>query len=97
MSEVVKLAERAQKASRKLASTSTKQRNEALLAMADRLVADQDVILEANAKDMEAGREEGLTASLLDRLELNPERLEEIVHAYRILGIIERGDFGRAR
>jgi glutamate-5-semialdehyde dehydrogenase len=83
MSDVVKLAERARDASRILASTSTEQRNRALLAMAAKLMANQDEILEANAKDMQAGRESGMSESLLDRLELNPARLKSISEAIR--------------
>jgi glutamate-5-semialdehyde dehydrogenase len=83
MSDVMKLAERARDASRVLATTSTEQRNRALLAMAAKLMAMQDEILEANAKDMQAGRDSGMTESLLDRLQLNPERLKSISEAIR--------------
>jgi glutamate-5-semialdehyde dehydrogenase len=83
MSEVLKMAERAKDASRVLATTSTEQRNCALLAMAAELMAKQDEILAANAEDMRAGRESGMNEGLLDRLELTPERLESISEAVR--------------
>ena len=83
MSEVTRLAERARAASRVLATTSTAQRDRALLAMAAGLMAKQDEILEANSKDMASGRSSGMTEALLDRLELSPERLKSISEAIR--------------
>ena len=47
--------------------------------MADELELQQDVILAANAKDIEAGRASGLTDAMLDRLLLNESRLAGIV------------------
>jgi glutamate-5-semialdehyde dehydrogenase len=52
---------------------------QALLAMAEELELQQDVILAANAKDIEAGRSSGLTDAMLDRLLLNESRLAGIV------------------
>ena len=51
-------------------------RTAALLAVADALVARTPEILEANARDLEAGRESGLSAALMDRLALDggPDR-----------------------
>lgn len=77
------MAEKARDAARLLANTSTEQRNRALLAMAAQLMAKQDEILAANAKDMEAGRADGMSESLLDRLELTPERLKAISEAVK--------------
>jgi glutamate-5-semialdehyde dehydrogenase len=58
-----------------LARLDTRAKNRALLAMADALERRTDEILEANARDMEAGEEAGLHPGLLDRLELNAPRL----------------------
>ncbi|MBB6054158.1 glutamate-5-semialdehyde dehydrogenase [Tolumonas osonensis] len=69
----------AREASFELAVAATARKNQALLAMADELEAQQDVILAANAKDIEAGRASGLTDAMLDRLLLNESRLAGIV------------------
>ena len=59
-----------------LASASTEQKDRALHAAAAALRRRQDEILEANARDMAAARHKGLTAALLDRLQLDPKRVE---------------------
>ena len=66
-----------------LATTSTAQKNKALAIIADELEANAATILEANAKDIELGREAGLTDALLDRLLLNEERLTGIANDVR--------------
>ncbi len=66
-----------------LATASTAQKNQALAIIADELEANSDVILAANAKDIELGREAGLTDALLDRLLLNEERLTGIANDVR--------------
>jgi glutamate-5-semialdehyde dehydrogenase len=81
--EVRRLAEKAKSASRALAVTRSNVRDRALLAMADSLIMSQSEILEANAKDMRAGREKGLTESLLDRLALNASRLAAMSDAVK--------------
>ncbi len=65
----------AQAASRRLAALPTTVKDAALEAIADGLEARTPEILEANARDMEAGRDAGLGAALLDRLELTPARI----------------------
>jgi glutamate-5-semialdehyde dehydrogenase len=88
MSEVRELAERARQAAIALANTSTDQRNRALLAMAHALVARQDEILDANARDMQAAREKNTAPSLLDRLELNQMRIKAISEALKSLSVL---------
>ena len=66
-----------------LATASTAQKNKALSIIADELEANAATILEANAKDIELGREAGLTDALLDRLLLNEERLTGIANDVR--------------
>jgi glutamate-5-semialdehyde dehydrogenase len=88
MSEVRELAMKAKHAAVALATTSTDQRNRALLAMAHALVSRQDEILEANAEDMEAARLKNTAVSLLDRLELTPARLKAISEALKSLSVL---------
>ncbi len=66
-----------------LSTASTAQKNKALAIIADELEANAATILEANAKDIELGREAGLTDALLDRLLLNEERLTGIANDVR--------------
>ncbi len=66
-----------------LATASTAQKNQALAIIADELEAKSAAILAANAKDIELGREAGLTDALLDRLLLNEERLTGIANDVR--------------
>src|SRR5690242_14056491 len=65
-------------ASLRVASTSAK--NAALVEAARLIRAEAASILEANAKDIASARERGLAAALLDRLELNPSRVEAMAH-----------------
>ena len=65
----------AKTASRQLALLDTATKNRAVLAIADALEASADQIIEANARDLEAGRESRLEAALMDRLMLDEQRL----------------------
>ncbi|HEB57930.1 MAG TPA: glutamate-5-semialdehyde dehydrogenase [Gammaproteobacteria bacterium] len=77
------LGRAARDAARQLARASTAAKNTALLAMADGITARETELLAANARDMEAGREHGLDAALLDRLELTPERITAMAEGLR--------------
>ncbi len=66
-----------------LATASTAQKNQALAIIADELEANAVQILAANAKDIQLGREAGLTDALLDRLLLNESRLNAIANDVR--------------
>ncbi len=66
-----------------LATASTAQKNQALAIIADELEANAADILAANEKDIELGRQAGLTDALLDRLLLNESRLAGIANDVR--------------
>lgn len=68
----------ARAASRRLASYTTNAKNQALLAIADRLEARLEHILAANAQDMDEARAKGHTSALLDRLLLNEARVRAL-------------------
>ena len=70
-------------ASRRLAQLESGTRDAALLAIADALEARVDEILEANGRDIEAGREAGVPAPLLDRLALDASRVAGIAQGAR--------------
>lgn len=83
MSEVMQKAQAAKAATVKLAKLTEGQKNAALLAMADALVAEQAAIVAANEEDMFRGRSNGLSAALLDRLELNEARIAAMAEGLR--------------
>lgn len=68
----------AKNAARFLATLDTNTKNEALVTIADTIMEQKAVILEANKKDIETGRANGLGEALLDRLLLTTARLESI-------------------
>ena len=78
---VTTFAARAQQAAAILAVSTTAQRDAALAACADLLRRNAADIIAANALDMQAGREKGLSSALLDRLLLNDERIGKIAAA----------------
>ena len=69
------IGRRARAAARPLAVATTKAKNNALAAMADAILGNEQAILDANAIDMSNGEEAGLSASFMDRLKLTPSRL----------------------
>lgn len=75
---VLELGKRAKTASRKLAQVSSHQKEQVLLILASLLLESQNEILAANSQDLLTGKEKGMTAALLDRLALNPQRLQAI-------------------
>lgn len=81
--ELETLGKRAKIASRQLCAASTAQKNQALLAMADRLLGEQARVLAANDRDMAEGKAKGLSAALLDRLLLTPARIEAMAEGLR--------------
>lgn len=80
---VVDMCGRAKKASRKLAVLSTEKKNNVLLRMADLLMERQDFIRDENEKDLAAGRKNGLSDAMLDRLTLSDKVLVSITAGLR--------------
>lgn len=74
----------ARSAARLLATTSSERKNAALLAMAEQLLSQSDSILAANNLDLEAGRKNGLSPSMLDRLRLDAKRLSSMAEGIRV-------------
>ncbi len=77
-SPIREAAAAARAASRALARISTAEKNRALARIADLLETEQEAILAANAKDLEAAAANGLDAYYIDRLTLTPDRLRGI-------------------
>jgi len=83
MSEVREKAKLAGTAVSVLNRLTTAQKNDALLAVADALVRNSDAILAANEEDLQRGRDNGTSPSLLDRLALTHARIEGIAEGLR--------------
>ncbi|CAN5210533.1 glutamate-5-semialdehyde dehydrogenase [soil metagenome] len=81
--EILQLGRQAQAASRQLALLTTGKKDEILAAMADELAAQAASILEANARDLAAGRAKGLSPAMLDRLALDADRLTAVADGIR--------------
>lgn len=74
---------KARRAAREISRADTGLKNKALLAIADAIMADEARLVAENEKDLSAGREKGLDAALLDRLELNSERIAGMAEGLR--------------
>ncbi len=70
------LGQQAAHAARAVCMASTATKNAALNDLAQRIIDNQAVLTESNQLDLQAGREKGLEAALLDRLELTPARIQ---------------------
>ncbi|MBA4503438.1 glutamate-5-semialdehyde dehydrogenase [Marinobacterium marinum] len=80
---MTELGERARTASRLMARADTANKNKALMAMADAIDANRVTLAEANTLDMQSGRDKGLDAAMLDRLELTPARIDGMIEGLR--------------
>ncbi|MBT8046659.1 MAG: glutamate-5-semialdehyde dehydrogenase [Pontiella sp.] len=86
--QVLKIGRDAKAASRKLAKLSTRKKNAILEAMAEELDAQRGLIQQENAKDLEAGKAAGLSAALLDRLELTDPRIDGMIKGLRDVAVL---------
>lgn len=78
---MAEIGQKARKAATALALASTKQKDAALLAAAMCVRANIDDILNANAEDVADALKNGLAPSMIDRLTLDPQRVEAIAKA----------------
>lgn len=86
--DMVLMGDRAVTASRALARLSARRKNSILEAMANEIDARRETIKAANSRDMEGGRQAGLSGALLDRLQLTDARIESMVKGLRsIIGL----------
>lgn len=77
------LVKEASNSSIEAAQLSTNQKNSVLIKMADMLESESAEILAANLKDLEAGKLNGLSESMLDRLKLDNDRIAGMANAVR--------------
>ena len=79
----------AKKAAVEAARLGTADKNRGLLAVADELIAQQDMILEENTKDLEAAKEKGVKQSLVDRLALSEKRIADMAEGLRQIAALD--------
>lgn len=77
------IGQQAKQASKILANTDTSVKNQALLSIADTLLARADWLKSENAKDLAAGRAKGLDAAMLDRLTLSDKTIAGMAEGVR--------------
>lgn len=83
MSDLTNIGKQAREAARILSNLSASKKNEALIAVADNIVSNEDKIITANKADIEQGRKSGLSESLIDRLTLDHSRIVGIADGIR--------------
>lgn len=83
VSEVVQKSTLAKQAAPRLSLLTTEQKNKALQLMAEALLAETPSIINANAEDLQRGKENGTSQSLLDRLALNEDRIKAMAEGLR--------------
>ena len=82
------LARESRDASVEMAAARSDVKNAWLACVAGALVKQQDRLLEANARDLEAAPQFGLSAAAIDRLRLTPERLRAVEHGVRAIAAL---------
>lgn len=83
------IGKRAYAASRIVAIADTGTKNQALHAIADDVLQNEDALTIANCKDLDAGKMDGLAPALLDRLELTRARIEAMAEGLRQVAALE--------
>ena len=87
--ELLEIGKKARAAEPFMRKLGTNRKNELLLKCAEALTKGSRQILEANALDMERGRENGMSSGLLDRLQLTDARIEGMAEGLRQLAALE--------
>ena len=97
--QMQELGKNARAASRVMATADTAVKNAALLAAMDAIDSTRDKLASANARDLEAGTKKGLDPAMLDRLELTPPRIENMLEGLRQVAALSDpiGEIGEMR
>ncbi|MDP1666802.1 MAG: glutamate-5-semialdehyde dehydrogenase [Methylobacter sp.] len=77
------LGQQARKAGREISRTESGKKNLALLKIAEAIENSQELLIAENRKDLDAGKNNGLDAALLDRLELKPAGIQAMVEGLK--------------
>lgn len=82
------MALKARKASRKVATAGTAAKNRALALLCESLAADREMIQAENQKDVDAARERGLSAAMVDRLTLSDKVMDAMIQGVREVALL---------
>ena len=80
---LIEMGKKAKQAAFVLAQLSSEEKNQALRVIADQLEARESEILQANAIDIQNAEAQGISAAIIDRLLLTPQRLKGIADDVR--------------
>ena len=83
MHYIEELGQAARKAELAMTDIGTAQKNAALKAIAEKLLAEKDAVIKENQRDIENAKNNGMSASLLDRLTLSDARIEAMSEGVR--------------
>ena len=86
---MIELGLRARNAARGGMALTSEDKNRGLLSVASELERQSEKIITANSKDILAARDRGLTAPLLDRLQLNSSRIREMADGLRQIAALD--------
>lgn len=87
--ELVEICRKAKEVSRQIGTLDTKTKNNAIIAVADALVAHAEEIIAENTKDIACGKKNNMPEGLQDRLMLNNARIEQIAEGLRQVADLE--------
>ena len=87
--ELLEICKQAKEVKQQIGMLSASQKNQALLAAADKLLADGKKLMDANAVDMESGRKNHMPEGLLDRLLLNEGRIAQMAEGLRQIAALD--------
>lgn len=87
--QLIEIGKNAKAAASVLGTMDTNKKNEVLHTVADNLIKDANILIDANAKDMENGKNNHMPSGLLDRLLLTKERIEQMAVGLRQIADLE--------
>lgn len=85
---IAEVTRRAAAAKSEIAHATPEQKNRALREIGEQILASKDMLREKNGQDLKAGREHGLDAALLDRLELTDERIRAMAEGLEQVALL---------
>ena len=88
MKELEKIGKLAKECSQELMNMKTAKKNSVLVNVADSIFENKQKILEANEKDIKNAQEKGIKESLIDRLKLDSNRINDIVKGIKSVALL---------
>ena len=86
--QALRLAQQAKIAARQLAPLSSEEKNHALLLMAEKLEGRSGFLIDENKKDLEFAKASGVSSAMLDRIALDPSRVQEMAQGLRAVAAL---------